>query len=297
MSETPESLRTLVQQGIDSGRWEGVTSCARVIGVPRGTLGHCLRGEATAETFERMLGCVRAALVSPPGKRAPPSAPTIPDLYERGKKAGAWFSFSDCAAKMRVDRRVLTQLVKGRGSPKTLRGKKFCERLIRRMKRALKPPKSPTVSAPCTTVTEDRLRQILHEELQRVAASVGTADSVIAGTWFNALLAGIVELPGQTVDGVRFVLTAARFRKLRGHISAQEIRDTQLLIEELRRRLALVAQIEDEDVRREFTQQLGNELDQLFNAIELVSSVVPTEAAKRLEGTRTLSRELTQGGE
>ena len=90
----------------------------------------------------------------------------------------------------------------------------------------------------------------------------------------------------QNLGGIRFVLTQRNFKKFKGVVTKQEVEDTKLLIQELRRRLNLVAQNENEDVRALCFHELSIELNELLLSAQLVQEVVPTKAVAQLQTLR-----------
>ncbi len=98
----------------------------------------------------------------------------------------------------------------------------------------------------------------------------------------DLIVSGILEAKRHRHGGVRFVLTRESFKQFHGRLTREELRDTKALIEELRRRLGLIAQIKSENARDEYARTLAVELDELFLAYELIKEVIPTGACQRI---------------
>lgn len=86
------------------------------------------------------------------------------------------------------------------------------------------------------------------------------------------------------VNGMRFILTKDNFKTIdTGPWTDKEIQDTCLLIEELRRRLTLLAQNSSANLKDECLHRFSKELTELWRAYQVAQSVVPTEAAKLID--------------
>ncbi len=86
------------------------------------------------------------------------------------------------------------------------------------------------------------------------------------------------------VNGMRFILTKDNFKTIdTGPWTDKEIQDTCLLIEELRRRLSLLAQNSSADFKDKSLYGLSKELTELWRSYQIAQSVVPTEAAKLID--------------
>lgn len=79
-----------------------------------------------------------------------------------------------------------------------------------------------------------------------------------------------------TAGSMRFIITKKNFMVIdSGEWSEKEISDTKKLIEELRRRLNLLAQHPNETIRIEHLQMLGKELDELFRSYQQARCIIP----------------------
>jgi len=82
----------------------------------------------------------------------------------------------------------------------------------------------------------------------------------------------------------RFALNAKNFIKVFSRRwSEEEVNDTCLLIEELRKRINVIARHPSDSVRQETLAKLGRELDELWHSYQIARSVIPMEAVKILD--------------
>jgi hypothetical protein len=109
---------------------------------------------------------------------------------------------------------------------------------------------------------------------------------IVGSPWFDRVMAGFAEGGRQGHPGVRFVITADRFQPLGGRFTKAEIEDTRLLVQELRRRLTISAQITDLNERIKISNALSHEVDELYLALELCKETVPTGAGDRISQMR-----------
>lgn len=103
---------------------------------------------------------------------------------------------------------------------------------------------------------------------------------------------------GVTKNGVRFVLTSDTFRKIRsGGWKPDEMRDTMNLVMELRRRLNILAQDDNDDKRLQHAQELALELDELWRAYQAARGVIPFKVLEMIESEREMSFHLRKNPE
>lgn len=89
-----------------------------------------------------------------------------------------------------------------------------------------------------------------------------------------------------TENGMAFVLTPRNWVPVNGSSwKPSHTQETKELIQELRRRLILIAQMTQEGVRDKLKEpeQLGQELNELWQAFTIVDSVVPLQCARTIE--------------
>lgn len=138
----------------------------------------------------------------------------------------------------------------------------------------------------------------LEEKMRRLEAEVfaskqdeslvGSADDYFSGK----------QDAGVTKNGVRFILTSDTFRKIRsGGWKPDEMRDTKNLVMELRRRLNILAQDEDDDKRLQHVQELALELDELWRAYQAARGVIPFKVLEMIESEREMSFHLGKNPE
>ncbi len=151
-------------------------------------------------------------------------------------------------------------------------------------------PVTDPLSAVFASVVQAAVRQVLEQALPGVAADqpkvIAPGVRVIEGDVYNRLLAGVAEGSDQNLDGIRFVLRRKNFLALKGKFTKQELRDTVLLIEELRRRFTLMSQVIEEDVRQSCYEQLGEQINELILAMLLLREVCPTQGITHIEHLR-----------
>ena len=261
LKEENVELRRLYDQGKRKKLWTSKSEAARTIGVMvptfAGQWGGYTHGQAVLDT-QRLL---RKVLGTEPTDQP---IRTIRHLFQIGKDTGKWQNYTECAKAGKFSTEALTRYMDLLPQNLKPRSRKFLKRMFEKLRTFLeKETKSPGQSEATTTVP--------------------VGDDVIAGSLFNQLLAGVAELRDQHLGGIRFVLRHNNFRRLKGIVTKEEIGDTKLLIEELRRRFNLLAEIDDEDIRGACHKALGDELDELFLAYRLIKAVVPTAAVQEIE--------------
>ncbi len=112
---------------------------------------------------------------------------------------------------------------------------------------------------------------------------------VIESPWFDRLMSGVSEVSGQQLGGVRFVLTEGSFRPLKGQFTPAEVQDTRLLLQELRRRINLVTQLQNKAARAQILKKLAPEIRELYLAIERSKDADPSRTAERISQLRKLT--------
>lgn len=138
----------------------------------------------------------------------------------------------------------------------------------------------------------------IEERIRRLEAEVFSSKrdeslSVSAEDYFSGK-----KDAGVTKNGVRFILTSDTFRKIRsGGWKPDEMRDTKNLVMELRRRLNILAQDEDDDKRLQHAQELALELDELWRAYQAARGVIPFKVLEMIESEREMSFHIRKNPE
>ena len=199
----------------------------------------------------------------------------LTDLFNQGKTKQKWKGVSSCAKVITLDRASLNRYLVLEADDKlanlTRRERVYYLKLLAAMQEALSTGPPPDTQ---------------QDAIPPGRGDPSVPDDVIASPYYDRLLAGVAEFNDQILGGVRFVLTERNFKRLHGVVTKQEIADTRLLIQELRRRLTLVTQNDDEQVRALCFSELGTELNELLLAAQLAQEVVPTKAVAQLEQLR-----------
>jgi hypothetical protein len=267
------TLREKLEEGRKIGRWVNQQDCAEKIGVPRGTLGQCSTGFIHGEKVISVIAAMQQLIDDPTATATPTPVSsgrrnaTLATLFQQGKTKGLWNNITECAKRaLKKDRGTFTKYLELEtgDTPMTRREKTYYAKLIRVMRSKLgtPPPGNPLDDSP------------------------PGRGHPIASAYYDRLLAGVTEMTDQNLGGIRFVLTQRNFKKFKGVVTKQEVEDTKLLIQELRRRLNLVAQNENEDVRALCFHELSIELNELLLSAQLVQEVVPTKAVAQLQTLR-----------
>ncbi len=112
----------------------------------------------------------------------------------------------------------------------------------------------------------------------------------MSGAPLNRLIAG----PGGTPKSkpLRFVITQENFQPLKGVLSSEEIEDTKVLIEELRRRIGIITQIDSLETRSNHWKELAGEFDELYLSVLLLQVPNPTGALNDISKKRALFNKL-----
>lgn len=266
VSALSAELCQLFEQGKVQGCWDSISSCARIIHVPRRTLSTYLSyrgsgGTLFARSMRSVIRKMRRKLQEQEAERAQPVRETTP--------TGALLLVS-----------VLQQIATA-GSQHVLQS--MAELLPSAWARVLENlAGDPLASSEnLAQLLQEGLRLIVQDYAQSISPA-GHPQDVVAGTLFDRVLSGVAELRDQNLNGVRFVLNARNFRKLHGQVTREEVEDTGLLIEELVRRFAIFAQLDNVGHRSLIAQKLSEKLERLYRIIEQSRNVCPTEAAEEI---------------
>jgi len=137
------------------------------------------------------------------------------------------------------------------------------------------------------------LHRLVQSTLERGKGSNPPAASKTSvSPCFDLVLSGAADIKGQDHDGVRFVLTSGAFKRFEGQFTQPEIEDTKRLVQELRRRLNISAQLTDMSVRVRIGRALVREINELYLAIELCKEAVPSGAASRINQARVMFQSI-----
>ncbi len=265
MRDENRQLQEVLKQGIIGGTWKTVTAAAALIGMSRSTINSQRFGRSHGRAVLQTIDLLRRKLDGPQIKKT-----VARSLYEQGLESGTWKDYSTCARILDVDRGALKKYMNATPDRLvTVKQKAFHKKLLQRLRRH----------------TGDK-PVVPNEDMEKSGVCTDVQEGVIASPYYDRLLAGVAELHDQNLNGVRFVLTAKNFRHLKGVVTKEEMQDTKLLIEELRRRFTLLAQIEDEDIRAKCHVALGTELDELFLAYRVFKEVIPTAALSEIDSLR-----------
>lgn len=239
-------LRALVDKG-KATHWLDAKRCAEIIGITRGRLTGMMNGYYSDEKVGPVLELVAIALESEATVSTQNNA--CSDLYALGVEKKVWQSVASCSRTLRVDRGVLTRILKADPTAFAQEEPTYLQQLLQKMRLALGPIPKTTGST-------------------------------------NDLIAGRTHVADQEINGLRFVLTAANFQPITVAFTERELEDTGQLIDELNRRLTLIAQSNDQGARREAFQLLGTKIDELFLNKRLIAKVLPIGALKKMEEDR-----------
>lgn len=266
-SELHAELKRLYEQGKEQQRWSSVNSCAQAIKIPRRTLTRylsesCSEGKRT-KSYQTIIKKMRRKLEETEGA---PSAPSTP------QPAAATSANAQHGAVLLIG--VLQQIA-ALATQKTLQTMEgLLPSLLAEAVRGL------GEAAPSTDDLAHKLQQALQFVLPTSQAAPST--DVIAGALFDRVLAGVADLRDQNLNGVRFVINSRNFRKLHGTVTREEVEDTGLLLDEVTRRFAIFAQLDDVNLRALIAQKLAERLDRMYRTIEQSKDVCPTEAADEI---------------
>lgn len=259
MEEGNIRIASLIKDGIRRRLWTSTTDASRVIDMSERTLRSHTRRPLSKEILDVTIRKLEAAL-------AAPARNACMILYEEGVKKELWLSQHACAMEIGAHPDSLKKILDCDRSKLNTKNRKYFERVRARLARKVgKPASQPKVA--------------------RQSEKPSQAPPVVESDWFDALVAGGKELPGQTWKGIRFIITQDSFAKLKGvTLTEEEIRDTILLMMELRRRFNIIAQIDDADVRRKIWQSgIGPELDLVVQATRLMRQVVQTHFLQQMD--------------
>src|SRR3989338_3722275 len=139
-------------------------------------------------------------------------------------------------------------------------------------------------SSPRPEKFEERMKA-LESKVLKIEELIGVAlkKDIVPRNAANKLMGDSVDTRWDA-NGMRFILTIENFQTLNtGTWTEKEIQDTCLLVEELRRRLTLLAQNSSADIKDDCLNKLSKELTELWRSYQVAQSVVPTEAAKLID--------------
>jgi hypothetical protein len=317
VSAAVQQLRKAIEQGKEKDLWQSIDECADVIGLKRGTLSCQLNGYVSDPYIEKTLALVMQKLGEEPRQcSAKELLRQFRQMYEQGEAAGKWQNPHQCLTCCGVPGSTFNKyfrMSERADAEPVPREAKTLQGILARMRQVLDQLPAPVEAEPSQEgvqvpaeqappqTSEDPLAkslralcdQIAENIMARVNQGQGSSDvppGIIASPWFDRILAGVAESSDQNLDGVRFILTAQSFRSLEGKVTKEEIKDTILLAEELRRRLNVIAQIRSEDIRCLCFKKLAAELDELFLSYKLIKEVCPTGAAREIERLREAFR-------
>lgn len=150
-------------------------------------------------------------------------------------------------------------------------------------------PSGPNVSITDVIVSLSQILGVSLEQLYKLVAGAlgedaGQPKQLIASPWFDRILSGVSEVKGQTYRGMRFILTRVNFQRFTGSFTPDEINDTRLLIQELRRRFNIITQLHDGDLetKSRLAKALGQEINELYISIEASRRVTQSQAASMI---------------
>ncbi len=146
---------------------------------------------------------------------------------------------------------------------------------------------SPSTVQSNKKAVPSRSDQVSAENLKPAYLSVD--DSVVSQVsqfamkaidWLKVI--GILPVVENSEARVRFLLTSRSFRQIEGNLSEAELEDTCKLIEELRRRWAIIVELSDE--KRELAvRTLTHEVNALYLTMRAAREKLPMAAVEMLE--------------
>ena len=298
-------LIELFDQGKEQARWTDRSDCARSIGIPPEEFRCALNGYRSDKKVIETIAFVRQAVAAntisvsatPPVHAHKEESNEMFQLFERGVEQGLWKGKSDCARIIGTTRSKLCRYIQEPGL-RTLDG---FQRVLRKLRKGATegvrapsehPMSQKTVPAGSFgkgfAAFQELIRTLVQEELQsKRAGSPASSDiadtppeGVVKSTWASEVIAGRMELAGQSVPGVRFALTAPPFKEIMNRFTSEELQDTKEFIQimcigliELLRRFTIASQLHDPDIRAENYRVLGPLLDALTGEIERLGHV------------------------
>jgi hypothetical protein len=319
--------------GIERGLWTSQNACARCINVAPSTFRLHVAGEGRESDSNETLRKVNDALSHAPKEE---DIPPLKALYYKGIALELWATIAEASNALGINRCSLTKYLdmSGIDSCSTVRERGFYQGLEKKLRAKVrqaqskhvdqpeerKPVQAPASPAPTTDTSlhmaqamqmmvimlAERIAQVLLEKgIERKDMPKEVPQSTFPAAdsnWLDEVYAGRKELQGQSLPGVRFVLTAPPFAKLLKGMTSEERTDTKdltkairLAIVELRRRLTLSAQTENATERERDLAVFGRELDELVIAITqagdadiCASAQVREQQRKELDDIRQL---------
>ena len=235
-------------------------------------------------------------------------------LYDEGTKLKLWISMSDCARKIKLSRMSIRKyrqldpdmLKTVREKNMFKRGMEALESYVKakrgkaarcRTDQAEKPRKTIDNSAAESQTWQEKLCEgmvgLMREAVGPMQQPVpppcdklpdAAPAKVVQSTWVDDVIAGNRELKGDyPPNGIRFLLTAETFATLTSQFTSGEIKDTLAFVRtvltpavgEVRRRLVRSSELTNEKNRSEILKALGQELEELFLALEQAREVIP----------------------
>jgi hypothetical protein len=185
------------------------------------------------------------------------------DLYALGVEKKVWQSVASCSRTLRVDRGVLTRILKADPTAFAQEEPTYLQQLLQKMRLAL---------GPVAVVTPSNTKST------RVKNDVQGDDADV--------LSGQRNLPDQTIDGLDFVLNVQNFHPLKGRITKAGLDGTKQLIRELRRRIGILLQIDEKQERLAAKEALDEEIAELIIALPTLATILPTKALVKMERDR-----------
>jgi hypothetical protein len=255
------------------GLWDSEESAAKLINLERATLGHDIRDTTLEDLIRtRTIGPLQKVLKTKKGELGDqhPTTEAVRKAYLDGIEIGVWKKMSACAAKIGVQRVLLSQCL--RHTSKDIRPPSTIDNVLRKIQEKLKDLKGRRKSA---------------HETRGSPIPFGGVEAQVS-LWLLSVLAGIADDPTQTtVDAVPFVLTAERFKTWDGKsVNKGAIKDTVALIQELRRRLNIFSEIDSEEKVADIYRTLRPELKELWIAVELLGKQNPDKFIETLQAVR-----------
>lgn len=252
--ESVMRLRSLYRQGKtrEPPMWRSVKKCAEAIGLTTDQLRRRLKGSSSDADVTTAISLVESKLGPVPKKPADESpGDELTRLYELGIAQSVWSNKTGCAKAIGISTDTFRAIELMKQWPTAARRSKFLSLAFKRLR---------------SKVTQTAKKE--------------PADA------FGRLLAGSDEEPDDHGDGIRFIIRAGSFRTYDGVVTGEELEDLRKRVEDLRRCLKRLAQIDDVKTRARAHKVLGAELDELFLTFRVFKKVVPTGAAEKIDADR-----------
>ena len=291
LKQQVEELQELYKRGKQQGLWSCISDCARRMpDISRVTLSRYLRvriGDLDRqarkkEKLEQTLQQLRTFLSTehPAGReRSPPEGMCSPKEWPAAKQAGLLL----LGVWQRLAQNVAQQTLR-----QTLEALEGCLPAV--MSQSVKSLVNTAQDAE-THAAEQDLERVLECFMHSLQGPEQQEPVVISGTLYDRVLAGVADLRDSNLQGVRFPLNARTFPKyqFQGIVTQQEVRDTEILMEEVARRFKMFRKLENLEQRSLIAQHLKCAVERLYEAIEQSADVCPTEAARKIEADRKVS--------